>query len=155
MALSALLESLQLKIPLMEISCIPDCDPLGHYILLVIIYINTTCIIVNMYGYNSKSENDNLLDLIENRILNWLSKYPNFLLILGVDFNITFDDTIDRWPQTQSSPLNTRLKMLMENFDVTDVWRKKFPNEKSLTWSNKMGTRQSHIDFQLISLPCP
>lgn len=128
-----------------------DCDPLGHYILLVIRSFNTTFITVNVYGYNSKSENDNLLDLIENRILNWLSKYPNSLLILGGDFNMTFDNTIDRWPPTQSSPPNTRLKMLMEKFDITDVWRKKFPNEKSFTWSNKMGTKQSRIDFWLIS----
>ena len=41
--------------------------------------------------------------------------------------------------------------MLMEKFDNIDVWKEKFQNDKSFTWSNRMGTRQSRIDFWLIS----
>lgn len=54
-----------------------DCDSLGHYICRVVRY-NITFITVNIYGYNTKNENDNLLKSIENRVLFWLSKYPDF-----------------------------------------------------------------------------
>lgn len=128
-----------------------DCDSLGHYILLVVRFNNTTFITANLYGYNSKSDNDKLLDSLENRIFLWLSKYPDSLLFIGGDFNTTLDDTMDRWPPAQSSSSNTKLKMLMEKFDVNDVWREKFPNDKSFTWSNRTGTRQSRIDFWLVS----
>ena len=39
----------------------------------------------------------------------------------------------------------------MERFDIIDIWRVKFPNDKSFTWSNKARSRQSHIDFWLVS----
>ncbi len=39
----------------------------------------------------------------------------------------------------------------MEKFDVIDVWREKSPDDKSFTWSNRMGTRQSRVDFWLVS----
>ena len=39
------------------------CDSLGHYVLLVVRFNNTTFITANLYGYNSKSENDKLLDV--------------------------------------------------------------------------------------------
>lgn len=39
----------------------------------------------------------------------------------------------------------------MERLDVIDVWRSKFPNTKTFTWSNKAASHFSHIDFWLIS----
>lgn len=127
-----------------------DCDSHGHYILLVIKFNNTTFIIVNLYGYNSKPENDNLLCSIENKIFVWSSKYPNSILLVGGDFNITLDNTMDRWLPGQPSSFNTNLRIFMEKFDLVDVWRETFPNDRSFTWSNRAGTRQSRIDFWLI-----
>ncbi len=128
-----------------------DCDSNGHYILLVVRLNNITLITANIYGYNSKLENDHLLECLENRILLWLSRYPCSYLLLGGDFNITLDNTIDRWPPGQPSSCNTKLKLFMEKFDIVDVWQKKFSNDKLFTWSNKTGTKQSRIDFYLIS----
>lgn len=127
-----------------------DCGSHGHYILLVIKFNNTTFIIVNVYAYNSKPENDNLLCSIENRIFFWSSKYPNSIFLVGGDFNITLDNTMDRWPPGQPSSFNRNLRIFMEKFDLVDVWRETFPNDRSFTWSNRAGTRQSCIDFWLI-----
>lgn len=39
----------------------------------------------------------------------------------------------------------------MDQFDLSDIWRTKFPNNITFTWSNKSGTSQSRIDYWLIS----
>lgn len=114
-------------------------------------YNNITIITANVYGYNTKPENDHLLECLEKLILLWLSKYPYSFLIIGGDFNITLDNAIDRWPPGRPSSFNTSLKVFMEKFDVVDVWREKFPNDRSFTWSNRAGSRQSRIDFWLLS----
>lgn len=39
----------------------------------------------------------------------------------------------------------------MDKFNVTDIWRDKFPDDITFTWSNRSGSRKSRIDFWLIS----
>ncbi|MEQ2277182.1 hypothetical protein XENORESO_021423 [Xenotaenia resolanae] len=58
---------------------------------------------------------------------------------------------IDRWPPRRQTSYCANLKHFMEKFNVMDIWRDKFPGDKIFTWSNKTGSRQSHIDFWLIS----
>lgn len=73
-------------------------DPKGHFFILIINIYDTIILLVNLYGYNSKYENDTLLDVLESRFLHWLSKYPNAMIVLGGDFNIALDGLQDRWP---------------------------------------------------------
>ena len=42
-----------------------ECDPFGHFICLVISYNDITLITVYFYMYNTKHENDELLESIE------------------------------------------------------------------------------------------
>jgi len=128
-----------------------DCDSLGHYICLIIRVDNVHVIIINLYGYNNKLENDKLLDSLEERITFWLTKYPNSLLLIGGDFNVALDNTIDRWPPGRPSSISTNLKRLMGRFNIVDVWRETFPDKRSFTWSNRSGSSQSSIDFWLLS----
>uniref|UniRef100_A0A669D202 Reverse transcriptase domain-containing protein n=1 Tax=Oreochromis niloticus TaxID=8128 RepID=A0A669D202_ORENI len=39
----------------------------------------------------------------------------------------------------------------MGKFNVVDIWREKYPDDRLFTWSNKTGSRQSRIDFWLVS----
>lgn len=39
----------------------------------------------------------------------------------------------------------------MDRFSLVDIWRVKYPNNRSFTRSNKSGSSQSRIDFWLIS----
>lgn len=57
---------------------------------------------------------------------------------------------MDKWPPGQSRT-NSNLKAFMDRFSLVDIWREKYPNNKSFTWSNKTGSSQSRIDFWLIS----
>lgn len=51
-------------------------------------------------------------------------------------------------PAQHSSYL--RMELLMDKFNVTDVWREEFPNDISFTRKNHSGSRNSSIDFWLI-----
>lgn len=91
----------------------------------------------NIYEINSRSGNASFLEFIESRLLYWLKKIPNSLLVIGGDFNIATDSALDKWPPGRPSSLNLKFKKLMERLDVIDVWWSKFPNTKAFTWSNK------------------
>lgn len=89
---------------------------------------------------HSISDDANYLS-IENTLTGWLDKFPNATLLLGGDFNSIFDDNLDKLPHGQPIRANTDLKSFM------DIWRVKFPDIISFTWSNKSGSVQSRIDF--------
>ncbi len=86
---------------------------------------NVTLIIVNIYGFNSKSQNDDLLNSLEEKLINWLAKFPNAYLIIGGDFNIVSDEIWDRGAPGRPPNVNSTSKSFMEQLDVTDIWRDK------------------------------
>lgn len=83
-----------------------------------------------------------LYDTLEEKISRWLSIYPNASIILGGDFNIALNNTLDRSPSMQSLWINPALKCFMDKFDLIDIWRSLHPNSLLYTWSNKDGSRQ-------------
>lgn len=112
---------------------------------------NIVLIVGNIYGFSSKQDNDQLLDSLECRLTHWLSKFPDVYFLIGGDFNVVMDEVNDRWPPGHHSNSNSTLKFLMSKFDLTDIWREKFPDGKIYTWSNKDGSRRSSLDFWLVS----
>lgn len=128
-----------------------DCDKNGHYVCQVVDTHNSNFILINIYGYNLVSDNNTLLTIVEKKICYWLARFPNAHLIIGGDFNITLDDTIDRWPPRYQTSSSANLKSLMQRFDLLDAWREKHPHDRIFTWCNKTRSRQSRIDFWLVS----
>lgn len=127
------------------------CDKKGHFLMLVVCINNIVVILVNIYGYNVTRDNDLLFETIEDKILLWLNTYPDALIFIGGDFNMVPDNQMDRLPPKRSTSVNTKLKIFMDKFNVIDIWREIFPNTKSYTWSNKSCSRQSRIDYWLVS----
>lgn len=128
-----------------------DCDKSGHYIFLVLEIASVNYIIVNAYGFNTQTENNSFFDKLEERLLYWLSKFPNSFIVLGGDFNTVLDNYLDRLPARNADSSNIYVKTLLHSFNLTDIWRDTHPLQKSYTWSNKTLSRQSRIDFWLIS----
>lgn len=112
-------------------------DPLGHFCFLIISFEGNTIIAINIYGYNSSTENDILLDVVEDKLVLYMDKYPEASLIIGGDFNITQNDTLDRWPPRQSNS-NSKLKAFMDRYDIIDIWRGKNPQSCTYTWSKML-----------------
>lgn len=108
-------------------------------------------IIINVYGYSSKSENDSLLETLENKIQQTLNNFPYSGLVVGGDFNMILDHNIDCWPSRDQSSVNNNLKMFMQNLNLIDIWRNNNPNTSAFTWRNRNTTIRSCIDFWLVS----
>ena len=111
----------------------------------------TLILLANVYGYNTKTDNNLLFDNVGSRFISWLSKYPNLLFVIGGDFNVTVDDSVDRWPPKTKTNSLSNITLFMQKFQLVDMWREKNPNTKSYTWANKTGTCKSRIDYWLIS----
>lgn len=126
-------------------------DPKGHFICLLLQCNDFFVIAANVYGNNRKLENDYLLGAIENIFNCWLKKYPKAYIVMGGDFNIVLDGAIDKWPPGSSKSSNNTLINFMDKFDLSDIWRTKFPKNATFTWSNKSGTSQSRLDYWLVS----
>lgn len=121
------------------------------HICQVIDFNKIVLIITNIYGYDTKVENEDLLDTIEKKLLIWLDKFPNACLLVGRDLNIALDNVLDRWPSRQNTNLNSYLKLFMQRFDPIDIWRENFPTDRVYTWSNRTRSSQSRIDYWLVS----
>ncbi|KPP62758.1 hypothetical protein Z043_119039, partial [Scleropages formosus] len=95
----------------------------------VITCYSTTLIVVNIYGFNSQSKNDQLLNLLEERLVYWRSKYPEAYLLIGRDFIVVLDEAKDRWPPGQPSlppgslSEEERLRLTELQSKLDDVYR--------------------------------
>ncbi|KAJ0055383.1 hypothetical protein NL108_016677 [Boleophthalmus pectinirostris] len=118
------------------------CDPDGHFICQIIKFMERIFITCNIYGYNSKKDNEEFFKSIENILIDCLAKFPDASLLLGGDFNVTVDSATDRWPPGRSSLANNNFTTFMDKFNLEDVWRTKYPNYQTYTWSNKTGSNQ-------------
>lgn len=127
------------------------CDPNGHFICQIIEHNDSIYLISNIYGYNTKLENINLLLASENILTDWLVKFPNAFILLGGDFNSILDGSIDKIPPSQQNRTESYLTNFIRRFNLVDIWREKNPNGRLYTWSNKTVSRQSQLDYWLIS----
>lgn len=60
-----------------------ECDTQGHFVFRIVKVNDSVCLITNIYGFNSTTENNKLLDKLEEQTLFWLSKFPNANVIIG------------------------------------------------------------------------
>lgn len=120
----------------------PESDSNGRFLILII-KLDDIIVLLAVYGYNTKTDNDLLFDTLGSHSISWLSKYPNLLFVVGGDFNVTVDDSVDRWPPKNRANSLSNIILFMQKFQLVDIWRKKNPNTKSYTWANKTGTCRS------------
>lgn len=125
-------------------------DPKGHFVLLIVSFNDQIFLLGNLYGYNNKQDNITLIQLVNTKIDNLISKYKDLKIIFGGDWNCSLNDNLDRWPN-RSNDYNTYMLDFMNERDLVDIWRYKNPAVKEFTWKNKQGTLQSRIDYWLIS----
>ena len=104
-------------------------------ILTVKIKVNNTPIqIVNIYGPTVPAQREAFFSTIQNYM------FDDTLTIMGGDFNMVEDPTLDRTPKsthyyhTQGSKALSQLK---QKFDINDNWRTQNPNTKQYTWCSR------------------
>lgn len=97
-----------------------------------------------MYVFNYQTENNIFFDKLEERLLYWLSKYPDSFIIFGGDFNTVLDNSMDRWPSRSSDSSTSHIRLFAQRFDLTDSWRDSHPAQRAYTWCNKTDQSLAH-----------
>ncbi len=125
---------------------------LGRWIILIVEFNQQYFVLGNIYATNSVVRNKSLLQDFEEKIRNILDSFSDAKLILGGDYNSVWDNKLDCIPPRGNS-LNhfNELHNLCLGLDLIDIWRVKNANKQEFTWCSGDRSKQSRIDFWLIS----
>lgn len=127
-------------------------DNEGRYLVIKITRGDEAYILANIYAPTQDSPVDqiNLIDSLEEDILH--SGESNVLL--GGDFNLGLDPTLDRSPTASGSAnrglqYKERILSLLEGLNLIDVWRNMNPGVKRFTF--RCGPQSSRLHHWIIS----
>ncbi|CAC5387703.1 unnamed protein product [Mytilus coruscus] len=102
--------------------------------------------ISNIYANNSGIERKRLFESFHNYFDNFTDDSVDHYNILVGDFNCTLDKTIDRNPSHSRDDIGTKeLLFLLSQYDLTDIWRDRYRNDKRYTFQR--GNSKLRIDY--------
>ncbi len=109
-------------------------------------------ILVNLYGHNNSKLNQILLKDVSSLISDLKRVYPTDYIVVGGDFNIALDETLDRHPpKSITSQPNPLVSHFCTSLKLIDVWIYLNTNLRQLSWLRLNATSKSRIDYWLIS----
>lgn len=73
----------------------PNRDPLGHWIICVLVANDNYLILENIYGYNSLNQNKKLFSEITRTVRELKQRYPSRNLIFRGNYNMVTDEWLD------------------------------------------------------------
>ena len=119
----------------------------GRYLIISVKINGLLYCIANIYAPNEDNP-----EWFEN-IFNLIRSLNSVGIILGGDFNVVRDSTLDRFSNINYNPLSKKvIDNSMEEFNLRDIWRNMNPEKKMLTWmSGKNTNNWSRMDYFLIT----
>ena len=130
-------------------------DDNGRYIIIEGEVESSKFLFVNIYAHNKIQEQCRFFDNL-NEALDDFVKDKELRIVVGGDFNVTFNPGIDCCggnPTQKESALKV-LHDLRLDFDLVDIWRLRNPETKRFTWRQKNPFIQRRLDYWLISDVC-
>ena len=120
-------------------------DPNGRYAILRITILHRTYLIAAVYApTHKKREEKKLFFQTLQKEIETLYQSTDFFMLLG-DFNNTESSLLDKSSgKTHSENSFKFMKPLLSEYDLTDVWRSKYPDRRDFTFYSKNG--HSRID---------
>ena len=124
-----------------------NCDNEGRSVTLFIKHEQNEYCFINVYAPTQDHENDQLkfLDKLQTEIETNIAKK----IVVGGDFNVCLE-SIDKSSDSLNSKPSDKLKQIMEEYDLLDIWRIRNPDMKRYTWRRHNPRTQSRLDFWLI-----
>ena len=126
-------------------------DTDGRFILLEAIIQDTPFFLCNIYSPNNSTDQVNFFGYVKNRLQsNIVDSTSN--VILGGDFNMTFDAGLDCFggsPKVKDCVKIVR-DLMLEN-DLVDIWRIRNLDTHRFTWRNSTSKIFRRLDFWLVS----
>lgn len=71
---------------------------MGRWVLVVIKSGDNMCILVNIYGFNTRNSNFRPLNILFDKILQERNTFPSASVVVGGDFNEAPNLCTDRYP---------------------------------------------------------
>ena len=129
-----------------------DCE--GRYILLEAVVQGSNYTFVNIYAPNKVQQQSvsfrNLNDALDLFCGDFEKK-----IIIGGDFNVTFEPNLDCLGSTPAKKDSVKcIQDMCLDYDVIDIWRVRNPDIKRFTWRQRKPFIQRRLDFWLISDAC-
>ena len=121
-------------------------DPNGRYVIVVGQLFANPVILVNLYAPNCDDCN-----FFEKLFLT-IPKIDNGYLIIGGDFNLVLDVTLDRSSTNPQSPSRSAgvVSDFMCQCGLSDVWRFQFPHTRSYSFFSNVHHTYTRIDYFLL-----
>lgn len=126
------------------------CDNQGRYIILEVELNKEVITLMNLYGPNDDKGQKMYYEQI-HRLL--LTKVSGTQLLLGGDFNIFLDHTLDKKGgiARDRQALQT-INNMIDDLSLVDVWRKQNPYKKCYTWPARQNPPVAcRLDYWLVS----
>lgn len=124
-------------------------DPEGRYLIVRITVDSIPYILVNLYAPNHDQH------AFYPKLLHELLQYADHQLIIGGDFNVTQDPTLDRTGNSrlsQTHALTHSLASFKEHLNLCDPWRITNADNREYTCHSSSHDTFSRIDYYLISI---
>ena len=111
--------------------------------------------LINVYGPNKEIDRRIFLEKLQNILISY--DFGDYLII-GGDFNIIQDNTMDKY--SKSSRINskndlswsqTKLLALKDSYGLVDIWRQNNQTTKRYTWSQPNPLVRCRLDYFLTS----
>lgn len=127
-------------------------DSNGHWLMVVVEIDHVKIILVCVYGYNNKVMNRLFYEDLCEKICHWKLTYSCEQVIMGGDFNLVPDNSVDRLPtRGHHHTDDDTFVMLITNTHLVDCWRSRNHNIKQYTWFNASNNGQcSRLDYWLV-----
>ena len=104
-------------------------DTAGRILVVSITFEEQTSTLVNIYR-----ENDDSVDTL-CEIHNTLANRHDDHIIIGGDFNLVLNNELDARNRKLSHPTSHKvLAQMIDDFELTDIWRVKNPQKETFTW---------------------
>lgn len=128
-------------------------DEAGHWLMVVVEVFDFKMILINVYGYNNRSLNKNMMLKLTQAIREWSATYGTDSIIIGGDFNIAPNSWLDRKPPKGLQPeYNDMLNNFCLSNNLVDYWRVTHPNTMQFTWISPADANLcSRLDYWLVS----
>lgn len=124
----------------------------GHWLAVVLHLDDIFLILVNIYGYNARTQNKELLETVSNVINGLKTNYPTEFILIGGDFNMTPDEYMDRQPsKCNISHINNIIHNFCLSNLLIDIWRNLNPKSRHFSWFKPNATSMSRFDYWLSS----
>lgn len=128
-------------------------DESGHWLMVVAEVLEFRFILLNIYGYNNRSLNRNMMLKLSQNVREWTVKYGTDNIITGGDFNLAPDSWLDRKPPKGLQPeYNGIIHNFCSSNNLIDYWRVTNPNTMKYTWISPADANLcSRLDYWLLS----